>query len=293
MTDSLRYVAAADGTPVAYRVRGEGPPLVLANGLTTSEFFWRHVMPRWERRWRVVTWDYKGHGDSGPARDISATTPEALVDDMRRVFDDAGIERAPIVGFSMGCQIVLEACRRMPERIVAVGCLLGPAGRLFDTALPPITGRAAQVLLRSIPQLSTGVVMGGFGRIIRLPLAQRVGRLLGYIGPHAKPDDVALYMRHFARLHYPTVRAVALAAGEHDASDLLPQLHVPLLIVAGARDPFAPIKTVGEVMHRRAPSSRLVRLANGTHTSLFEHPDQIATAVEGFLDGADARASLG
>jgi pimeloyl-ACP methyl ester carboxylesterase len=284
MTDSLRYVAAADGTPIAYRIRGDGPPLVLANGLTTSDFFWRYVMPKWQRRWRVVTWDYKGHGDSGPARDVSAVTPAALADDMRRVFDGAGIERAPIVGFSMGCQIVLEACRVMPERIDAVGCLLGPAGRLFDTALPPITGRAAQVLLRSMPALSTGIVMGSFGHMLRLPLAQRVGRLLGYIGPHAKPTDVALYIRHFARLHYPTVRGVALAAGEHDASDLLGGLPVPLLIVAGGRDPFAPMKTVGEVMHRRAPSSRLVRLPNGTHTSLFEHPDQIAVAVEAFLD---------
>lgn len=283
-----RFVEAADGTCIAYRVRGEGPPLVLCNGLTTSDFFWRYVLPRWTERRRVVTWDYKGHGDSGPAKDLAAATIEASVDDLKRVLDAADVSSAPVVGFSMGSQVALEACRQLPDRVAAAACVLGPAGRLFDTALPPITGPAVQRLLILMGARATPVVMASFGRILGLPPTTPTGKLLGLVGRDTPREDLAIFARHFARMHHPTVRALALAGGRHDASDVLPALSVPLLIVAGDRDPFAPARTVGARMHQLAPSSVFHRMRHGSHTSLLEHPTEIALVVEDFLDRAMA-----
>ena len=285
-----RFVPAADGTPIAYRVRGSGPPLVLANGVTTSDFFWKYVLRRWTRRWSVITWDYKGHGRSGPARDPSHTTIPALVDDLGRVLDALDVKRAPIVGFSMGSQVALESVRAFPGRMSAAVSLLGPAGRLFDTALPPFTGRTIQRLLQGLPISTTATIMTGFGLGLRIPVAPQLGRLLGYLGRDCRREDVELYIQHFAGMHHPTVRSVALHGGDHDAHDLLPAFPVPLLIIAGERDPFAPAKTVGAVMHARAPGSRLYSMAHGTHTSLFEHHEELAAVVEDFLVEAAVEA---
>ncbi|MBC8067347.1 MAG: alpha/beta hydrolase [Deltaproteobacteria bacterium] len=274
-------IIAADGTAVVWRDRGAGPPLVLCNGITTSDFFWRRMLPRWQTRHRVITWDYKGHGESAPARSLEGTTIAALADDLRRVLDAAAIESAPIVGFSMGSQVMLELWRAAPERVRAMVSLLGPAGRLFDTALPPF-GPILQRLLTAVPNPGVHVAMRGLGTAMYTPGAALLVRVLGYTG-HVPERDIAAFRAHFGRLHPPTVAAIARAAGEHDARDLLPDIDVPLLVIAGDRDRFAPAASVGVPFAASAPNAELLRLPSATHTALFEQPMELALAIDEFF----------
>jgi len=274
-------VSAADGTALAVRVWGDGPPLVLVNGITTSDFFWRHLLPGWAAQRTVVTWDFKGHGDSEPAATLEGTTIEACADDLRRVFDALEIEHAPVVGFSMGSQVVLEASRTMVDRFDVIVSLLGPAGRLFDTALAPF-GAAIRMFLRGLPKPGVHPALRGLHASMYTPGGETLVRWLGLIG-HVPAPDVVAFKRHFGRLHAPTVTAMALAAGEHDARDVLPDLRPPLLVIAGDRDRFAPASTVGVAIAERARDAELVRLPGGTHTALFEMPVPIGAAIDAFL----------
>ncbi|MCB9569363.1 MAG: alpha/beta hydrolase [Myxococcales bacterium] len=278
-----RSVVAADGTHVAYGIRGSGPPLALTNGLSTSVFFWKHLYPEWIRRFTVITWDFKGHGASEPARTPGGVTMPALADDLRRILDDAGVDRAIMVGFSMGCQVILEAYRAYPERVSALVPILGPFERVFDTALGPL-GRVLKHLVRRTPTPIFSASARTFGQVARLPLTVPLGRSLRLIGPEASEADMRLFTEHLRRVDPPTLAAMALAAQAHSAADLLPQIEVPTLIVAGDADVFAPTRLVGEPMHRRIPGSELLRLPRGTHTSLFEHPREIGEAFAAFVD---------
>jgi pimeloyl-ACP methyl ester carboxylesterase len=280
-----RFVSAADGTRIAFREVGEGSPVVLANGLSTSDFFWHHLRPRWAAHHRVVSWDYKGHGESEPARTDAGTTIPALVDDLQRVMDAAGVERGVLVGFSMGCQVALEAWRRLPARIAGLGLVLGPAGRLFDTALRPLVGPALQRLLRHVPAPLLPPVFGAAHQVAQLPGSVTLGRWLRLYG-RATGTDIRRYVEHFGRLHPHTVSRIALHGGEHDARDVLPTIDVPTLVVAGDRDVFAPARTVGLPIHAAIPGARLLRLPDGTHGSLFEHPDAIDRAVRELVAAA-------
>lgn len=277
-----QIVEAADGTELAVRVRGDGPPLVLVNGITTSEFFWRYLLPRWTPHRTVVTWDFKGHGESEPARTVEGTTMQACADDLRRVFDALDVERAPVVGFSMGSQVVLEAARTMSDRFSAIVSLLGPSGRLFDTAMAPF-GLAIRAFLRRLPQPSVGAAMRGLHASMHAPGAETLIRWLGLIG-QVPAEDMVAFKANFGGLHPPTVAAMALAAGEHDARDVLPTLAPPLLVIAGDRDRFAPAMKVGVVIAEQARDAELVRLPGGTHTALFEMPEQIGAAIDSFLE---------
>jgi pimeloyl-ACP methyl ester carboxylesterase len=282
MPAPARHVLAADGTRLALREVGEGSPIVLANGLSTSDFFWHHLRPRWAAHHRVVSWDYKGHGDSEAAKSDAGTTIPALADDLRRVMDAAGVERGVLVGFSMGCQVVLEAWRRMPERITGLGLLLGPAGRLFDTALRPLAGPVLQQLLRHLPSPWLTPVFGAAHQVAQLPGSVLLGRWLRLYG-RSTGTDIRRYVDHFGRLDPHTVSRMALHGGEHDARDVLPTIRVPTLVVVGDRDVFAPPRTVGLPMHAAIPGARLLRIPDGTHGSLFEHPDAIDRAVTELL----------
>ena len=276
---------AADGTALAYRTAGQGPPLVLVNGVSTSMFFWKKILPRWAGRYRVVLWDYKGHGDSEPAKTREGTTIHAMADDLIRVMDAAGVARAPVVGFSMGSQVALEACRLHADRLAAVVSLLGTAGRVMDTALWSVGGKVAKAALtrmprRAIPGLRRAAQLG-----LRLPGVYRAGKTMRLYGNETAPHDIAAYIKHFGQLDPQTVVDIVLAAGEHDAADVLGGLQMPLLVIAGARDVFASVEKVSQPIHAAAPGSQLVVLPEGTHGSLFGHDAEIDAAIEAFVDG--------
>lgn len=278
-----RTTAAADGTELAYHVAGRGPALALTNGITTSNFFWLYLQPRWTRSFSVINWDLKGHGRSGPARTPAAADIPALADDLLRVLDAAGAARATLVGFSLGCQVCLEAYRRDPGRVDALVLLLGPAGRVFDTALGP-AGKLLHRAIERMPGRAFELSLRGLQRVVGSPVAFRLGRGLRLIGPEAARADVQRYIDHFTRdLDPPTLAAMALAAQRHTAEDLLADIRVPTLLVGGGRDVFAPGARVADRLQRQIPGSELLHLPYGTHTSLFEHHVEIGAAVEDFL----------
>ncbi len=281
---NLLQTYASDGTPLAYGVAGEGAPLVLANGYSTSNFFWNYLHPRWVRNHRVVTFDYKGHGRSGPARSPEGATIPAAADDLFRVMDAADIESATLVGFSMGCQVILEAYRREPTRVRALIPLLGPAGRVFDSALRPFgVGRAIHRIMRDMPTDVLRPLMRLSARAARLPGALVLARTLQIIGRQTRPQDVAHYIRHFATIDPPTVAAMAVSAQEHSTDDLRATITCPVLVVTGDKDLFAPLELTGEVMAKTIPTSEYVVIPGGTHTALFDYPIRIGNEVERFL----------
>jgi pimeloyl-ACP methyl ester carboxylesterase len=281
-----RLVRAADGTQVAYHVHlgGPGQTLVLSNGITTSNFFWTYLHRRWAPRHTLINWDLKGHGRSGPARSPEGASIPALADDLLRILDAEKVERAVLAGFSMGCQVTLELYRRAPERVSALVLLLGPAGRVFDTALGPIGKLLHGGIERMSPRMFA-LGLRGVQRLVTSPLGIPLGRGLRLVGPEATRADVQRFIDHFAQqIDPPTLAAMVLAAQAHSAEDLLPRIAVPTLVVGGDSDVFAPGSRVAAHMHRKIPGSELLRLPYGTHTSLLEHHAEIGAVIDEFLD---------
>ncbi len=277
---------ADDNTEVAYWVDGDGPALVLSNGLTTNTEFWRYLKPRWATRHRVLTWDLPGHGASGPAQSVASATiaeqPEILV----RLMDAAGIERAVQIGWSTGCQVVLEMYRRYPSRCSALVLLLGAAGRVLSTSALPLPGAWLDRLVRTTPAPVFGLVTRAMAYASAAPVLNRVPRRLGLIGQGTSTEDAAGITRHLTRIDTRTVQTMVASAHAHSAWDLLPAIKVPVLIVAGDRDPFAPAESVGVAMQRLCPNAQLLRLPYGTHTALLDHATEIGDRVQRFLESA-------
>jgi pimeloyl-ACP methyl ester carboxylesterase len=281
---ATRHYRVPDGTELAYWVRGHGEPaLVLTNGLTTTTSFWSHLQPEWEQSHRVLSWDLPGHGVSSPARSSStaliAEQPELLV----RLMDEAGLESAVQIGWSTGCQVVLEMYRRYPDRCRALVLLLGSAGRVLSTAALPLPGPAIEWIVRHIPRAVFGAVARAAAHVAHAPGGQLAPRALGLIGKNTSQRDAALVTDHLRRIDTQTVQTMIASAQAHSAWDVLPTVDVPVLIAAGELDPFAPAATVGLEMLRRCPHAELLRLPEGTHTALFDHAEVIGAAVEAFL----------
>jgi pimeloyl-ACP methyl ester carboxylesterase len=276
-------VSAPDGTRIAYGVAGQGPALMLTNGLVTSTSFWKYLRPLWLRRFTLLTWDLPGHGASAPAASEQGACIEALPAIMARVMDAAGIERAVHVGWSVGSQIVLEMYRQYPARVQALITLFGPAGRALESTRLPVPARFIEYFINH-PQAHLMARLLSW--CVGLPLPSSVTQLLRrarLIGLQTSEKDLREILDHLTRLDLRTATWLAASCQRHSAYDVLPQIAVPLLIMAAGRDPFMPAEGVALPMHEAAAGSELVIIEGATHAALLDFPDEIAKHVDDFL----------
>lgn len=277
---------AADGTALSYCISGlppspDTPAIVCANGFLTSDFYWEVMRARLNPHVTFLTWDYKGHGLSGPAQTPEGVSVRALVDDLYRVLDHAQIERPILVGFSMGCQVIFEAWRVRPERVAALIPLFGPHGYMFDHALHPLIGRLAKALLGVDDRVFSLLLRVG-GVAMNAPFSFEVGKALRLIGPHTSRAQMDQFNQHFLNVHGPTVRAIGEAISTHTAEPYLTQVDAPTLIIAGDSDTFCPPHLVQNT-HALIPHSELILMEGLNHTALFEAPHPITDAIIAFL----------
>jgi pimeloyl-ACP methyl ester carboxylesterase len=275
-----RQLVAPDGTRIAYGATGSGPALLLTNGLTTDTTFWKYLAPRWSQHHTVICWDLPGHGKSDPARSPHTATVEAQPGLMHAILDRLGIERALQIGWSTGCQVVLELYRQYPERCSAIALLFGGAGRVLDTTRLPLPGPWFAALVRALPPKLFALFCRAMARAAAEPPIIPLARRLGLIGPRTSEDDVRRVLAHLGTVDPLTLRQMLLSVQAHSAHDVLPRVRVPFLIFAGDRDPFASSEQVGVAMHAAAPRSELIRLPEGTHTALLDEAEIIGRAVE-------------
>jgi pimeloyl-ACP methyl ester carboxylesterase len=141
-------VLTDDGVLLSGEDAGDGPPIVLLHGLTATRRYvvmGSHLLERSGHR--VVAYDARGHGHSGPAPDggggrgrVDAYGYERLALDLRAVLDALEIPRAVLAGASMGAHTILRFALAHPERVAALG-LVTPA---FDPSVPAGTSDAPE-----------------------------------------------------------------------------------------------------------------------------------------------------
>ena len=110
---------SADGVVVRFDVAGQGAPtIVLVHGWALDRHVWDGQAPSLAERHRVVALDLAGHGESGGSR--AAWTMAAFGEDVKAVVEAVDAGEIVLVGHSMGGPVVLEAARRMPERVKGI-----------------------------------------------------------------------------------------------------------------------------------------------------------------------------
>ncbi len=254
------YLRVADGEGIWFETAGEGPALVLSHGLGGNAAVWFQQLPYFAESYRVITWDQRGFGRS--SNTAGKHGPDAAVADLLAILDHLEVERAALVGQSMGGWCTLGAALADSDRIAAVvlACTTG--------GIPPVT----------VPEMDSELVRAPAGtRPLgvhpavgdRLP-AIDLGRAylyqaLGTFGQ--RPSDV-----EFSRLlHAKTYDPATLAA--------MPQ---PVLMLCGELDGLMTPTLVRDAASR-LPHATVVEIAGRGHSPYFEDPDGWNPIVGDFL----------
>jgi pimeloyl-ACP methyl ester carboxylesterase len=270
------------GHRVIYRMAGDGPPVVLVHGMVNSSKHWERVALRLADRYTVVAPDLLGHGDSAAVRGDYSLGAHAC--SIRDLLATIGIERATIVGHSLGGGIAMQFFYQFPQRVERLSLI--SSGGLGHEVSPMLRGAA-------LPGAAAGIWLVA-NRRVRSAIEQtgermrargsRKGIYLQALGRAMRPLQEAAARHAFLQ----TLRAVIDARGQRvSAVDRLYLLgELPTLIVWGERDHTIPMQH-GLAAHELIPNSRFVTLPKAAHFPHLEDPEGLADALLDWLDSTE------
>ena len=266
------------GQRVTYHLKGEGPPVVLIHGITSSSRTWRNVMDGLAEQHTVIAPDLLGHGRSGkPRGDYSLGAYASGVRDLLAVL---GFPKVTVVGHSLGGGIAMQFAYQFPERLDRLVLVdSGGLGEEVSLALRAATLPGAEIVLPFL-----------FGPVTR-NVGRSTSRALGWLGLRANAnirgiaeglDSLADADARRAFVH--TARSVIDPRGQRvDARDrLYLSAGVPTLLVWGARDPIIPL-IHGQEAHERMPHSRLEVFPGAGHFPFNDDPERFVDVLTDFI----------
>ncbi len=277
-----RRIRTADGTEVAYHVVGQGAPVLLANGLGGSWHAWRHQIAYLSDRYRFVSWDYRGLYRSGRPREPAALTVAHHVDDAFAVLEAEKIERLAVLGWSMGVQVALEMFRQQPDRIAALVLMNGVAGRPWETVLDfgPMKHLVPYAL--RLARVAPGLASAITHRVVQWPETTAWVKRIGLASRTLDDELFQQLAGSFSEIDMGVYMHTLELLGGHDAYDVLPDVDVPTLVIAGDRDLMTP-RSAAERMVRAIPGADLMIVPGGTHYVAVEYPELVSLRIEKFF----------
>jgi pimeloyl-ACP methyl ester carboxylesterase len=266
------------GHRAIYRMAGSGPPVVLIHGMVNSSRHWESVALDLAEDHTVIAPDLIGHGDSAtPRGDYSLGAHAASIRDLLAVI---GIDRATIVGHSLGGGVAMQFFYQFPQRterlvLVSTGGLGHEVSPMLRTAVLP--GASAALWLIAHPRLVSALWQTGER------LRQRgsgKGVYLQAVARALRPLERAGAREAFLQ----TLRSVIDLRGQRvSARDRLHLLRdMPTLIVWGERDNTIPLSH-GRSAHAAVPGSRFETLPGAAHFPHLEDPEGLATVLRDFI----------
>ncbi len=288
-------IVVGDGTPIVYALRcppvdaPSRPPLMFVSGVSCSDAYWAHVVPRLLAAGHIcVVADARGQGGSGlprppgrGARDLRVAdlSVERMARDLLEVLDDAGVDRAVLVGHSTGAHTVPEAFRIASDRVLGMVLVAGasesPIGAVFGTRLVNALLPVGRALVRNAPE----VVRPIWPNIARKRAGIIGTRLAGTAGRRVTADALQSHFVHLAEADPAVLLRAIDALRYHSATDLLPRIDVPVLLLGARRDTFTPPRCTQE-MSEQIPESEVVWFDDAGHTLPLEEPDAVVEAIE-------------
>lgn len=253
---------------VHYEAYGRGRPVILLHGWINSWGVWQDVMIDLAEngRYKVYALDFWGFGESGK-QNTPPFKVESYVQMVNQFMEILGIERAPVLGHSMGGTVALDFALKYPQRVIKVGAVGSPIQGSSLNFFLRLAGLDWVQLAQSVPALTRMIVT----TLVRINTA----------GDNAKVREMLLH-----DVDRTSLESFFRSIGDLRRTDLttdLAKVTAPVLGVYGAHDNIVNPKQV-DVLSRTLPASQTVVLNQSRHFPMLDEPELFNAAVRQFLD---------
>ncbi|MEA2461689.1 MAG: hypothetical protein QOH90_1866 [Actinomycetota bacterium] len=262
-----------------YLEAGAGTPVVLLHGLGATNVSLLPTLWDLATDHRVVAPDLPGFGES--SKPLRSYNSEFYAEWLKDLLDERGIERAHLVGNSMGGRVAIEAALRYPERVDKL-VLLAPSPAFIKrrefVRLVGLLRPELALLPLPVPRRQ---VMAGLKGMFSSPSRMEEGRLEA-----AADEFIRVFSTAKGRIaFFSAARQIYLEEpyGENGFWDRLPNLSRPALFVWGDRDRLVPAKFARHVQ-KALPRSESVVMEDCGHVPQFEHPERTNELIRAFID---------
>jgi pimeloyl-ACP methyl ester carboxylesterase len=257
-------IARAGDIELSYERSGSGPPLLMVMGLSGTYLHWDETFLEDLRSdFEVIVYDHRGVGKS--SRVNSSFEIADLAHDAAGLLEYLEIERADVLGFSMGGMVAQELTLARPELV-----------RTLVLASTYCGGIGSQPARRAtIERLSAAMATGDRAA------ALRVGWEINVSPEYMEDDDAYTRFTDIAerrRVAIPVVMEQMRAIAAHDTSARLGSIEAPTLVVHGTADGMVPVDNA-EMIAGLIPGSRLELLEGSGHLFFWEEPERAADLV--------------
>jgi 3-oxoadipate enol-lactonase len=254
----------SDGERIYFECWGDGEAVLFSHGMGGNHAIWYQQVPFFARRYRVVTWDQRGFGlSTSRSGDIG---PEPSIRDIEGLLDHLEVDRAYLIGQSMGGWATLGFAQAHPDRTRSV-VLADTIGGIFTPEIRESFEAYAEVIASS-------------PRPDQLPLGAHPA-----VGGQLAADDLArsfLYSQIGGLTDPPSPVTISRLLAETDLTGGLDRLRSPLLFVVGENDPIFPPSLI-ERASRLVHGSEIAIISDTGHSPYFERPADWNNVVVRFL----------
>jgi 3-oxoadipate enol-lactonase len=256
--------AAPSDVRIAWERRGTGEPLLLVHGLGYARWGWEPVVDALAQAHEVVLFDNRGIGESDAP--VGPYTVSDMAEDAVAVLDAAGLERAHVLGTSLGGMIALQVALDEPERVDKLVLACATPGGAGAAPMPERTVR----LLGEAQTLPAEVALRRF--------------VENAFGPDPDPAQIQRILKHrISTAQAPAAWAAQAAAGAaFDVWERLAEIRARTLVLTGDQDAVVD-PTNSELLAARIPEARLEVFPGGGHLFFWEQPTQFVDTVKEFL----------
>ncbi len=247
---------------IHYRIYGEGPPLVMLHGLSSSSVDWFPVTPMLADHHQLILIDLRGHGLSSLplSRNFSI---RRMAEDVWAVLDHLGIEQTAMLGLSLGGCVTLQAAILHPQRLSRI------------------------VLVNTFAKLRSAGGIDIWGKMKRLYIAaQGMDKLAQFVASSlfADPEIRAVAQEQLRHNDVKAILRTMLALTRLNLLRELPRITAPALVLIGDRDKTVPRRCAEELV-AGIPRAQLVEVADAGHALPYDQPQAFIEHTLRFLDG--------
>jgi 3-oxoadipate enol-lactonase len=259
--------AVVNGINLFYEVQSEGEPVLLIYGLAGRGNGWKFQIEALSPRFRVITFDNRGVGESDQPDDPYSIAQ--MADDAAGLLDALGIESAYVFGISMGGMIAQEFALRHPSRVRKL--ILGCTHFGVKHCVPSPAWVTA--IFKSLPSKPREQAVRDCIPINYSPNTQEHH-------PQLIESLIPLFVDNQQRLHGYVRQINAVYA--FDAFDRLPLLAVPTLVLTGTDDVLIPPEN-SRILAERIPGAGLIEFSQAGHLFFIEKADDVNQALLNFF----------